>query len=208
LPSNLQDLLRAILWEGRRFRQFCERPSSLNDHHAVRNGNFVHTIEVVGTIKMLADQFPQAHLGVSMAAGFLHDIGKAVEYNPCKNGQWIMTNRGRLIGHRHTVIEWVAVAIALNRIILPEQQYLSLLHALTCGKGAEWMGIREPATPEATLLSMADRLSGEKSLLSQLAKPNGGWGEKFPHWKVQPFTISPEIKSTRQKTRQEFWAEF
>lgn len=208
LPVNLQDLVRAVFWDGNRFRRFCDRPSSLSDHHAVRNGNLLHTVEVVQTIQSLAGQFPLAHLGVAMAAGFLHDAGKAVEYNPWNNGQWGLTDRGRLVGHRHTVLEWIAVAMATNRITIPEQQYLSLVHALSCGKGAEWLGIREPSTPEATLLSMADRLSGEKSLLDQCANNKGGWGQKLPHRRVQPFTIEPEQKKPKSKTRAEMLAEF
>lgn len=208
LPSNMQDLVRAIFWDGQRFRRFCDRPSSLTDHHAVKYGNLQHTVEVVQTIKSLAGQFPLAHLGIAMAAGFLHDSGKAVEYNPWQNGQWGLTDRGRLIGHRHTVLEWIAVAMATNRIQIPEQQYLSLVHALICGKGAEWLGIREPSTPEATLLSMADRLSGEKSLLDQCANNKGGWGQKLPHRRVQPFTIQLDQPPMKVKTRAELLAEF
>lgn len=208
LPSNMQDLVRAIFWDGQRFRRFCDRPSSLADHHAVKHGNLQHTVEVVQTIKSLAGQFPLAHLGIAMAAGFLHDAGKAFEYNPWQNGQWGLTDRGRLVGHRNTILEWIAVAMSTNRIQIPEQQYLSLVHALSCGKGAEWLGIREPSTPEATLLSMADRLSGEKSLLDQCANDNGGWGQKMPHRRVQPFTIRTEQQTAKLKTRAELLAEF
>jgi 3'-5' exoribonuclease len=208
IPSTLQELLRAVFWDGHRFRRFCERPSSLTDHHSEQNGNLIHTVEVVSTIKMLAMQFPQAHLGIALTAGFLHDAGKAAEYNPWKGGSWGMTNRGRLVGHRHTIIEWLAVALATNRIALPEQQYLSLLHAITAAPGAEWLGIRSPMTPESTLLSLADRLSGEKSLVAQLAQGQGGWGDKYPHKKGQPFTIAPEVQHLKQKTKQEIMAEF
>jgi len=135
-----------------------------------------------------------------MAAGFLHDAGKAVEYNSWHNGKRGVTDRGRLIGHRHTVLEWIAVAMAINRIQLHEQQYLSLLHALNCGKGAEWLGDREPSTPEATLLSMADRLSGERSLLDQFANNEGGWGKKLSHRRVQPYTIQAEQNSCKEKS--------
>lgn len=148
------------------------------------------------------------HMGIALTAGFLHDAGKAAEYNPWKGGSWGMTNRGRLVGHRHTIIEWLAVALATNRIALPEQQYLSLLHAITAAPGAEWLGIRSPMTPESTLLSLADRLSGEKSLVAQLAKWQGGWGDKYPHKKGQPFTIAPDMQPLKQKTKQELMAEF
>jgi 3'-5' exoribonuclease len=208
LPDNMQDLVRSIFWDGQRFRRFCNRPASLTDHHAITHGNLQHTIEVVQTIKSLAGQFPLAHVGIAMAAGFLHDAGKAVEYNPWSSGQWGLTDRGRLLGHRTTILEWIAIATATNRCQIPQQQYLSLMHALSCGKGAEWLGVREPSTPEATLLSMADRLSGEKSLLDQYANNNGGWGQKLPHRRVQPFTIQLEPQKEKVKTQAEQLAKF
>jgi len=196
LPDNLQHLITAVLCDGIRFRRFCDRPASMNNHHAYLNGNLRHTVEVAETVQLLAVRYPQANLGVSMAAALLHDTGKAVEYNPwgC-NDRWGMTDRGKLIGHRHTVIEWIAQAMVTNRIMLPEKHYLSLMHAMTSAPNAEWLGIRNPSTPEATLLSMADRLSGESALTAQLAKQNGGWGEKHPHRKGKPFTLPSDLSN-------------
>ena len=195
LPENLQHLITTVLWNGVRFRQFCDRPASVSDHHAYQNGNLRHTVEVAETVKLLAENYLQANLGISLAAAILHDVGKAEEYTPWSNG-WGMTDRGKLVGHRHTVLEWIAVAVARNRINLPEPHYLSLIHALTAAPGAEWLGIRIPATPEATLLSMADRLSNESALTAQLAKQSGGWGDKHPHRKGKPFTLPTDDMST------------
>jgi 3'-5' exoribonuclease len=196
LPDNLQHLITAILWNGVRFRHFCDRPASVADHHAYRNGNLLHTVEVAETVTLLAGKYPQANLGICQAAAFLHDVGKASEYNQWKNGEWGMTDRGRLVGHRHTVLEWIAVAVATNRINLPEKHYLSLIHSLTSVPNAEWLGIRQPATPEAMVLSMADRFSGESALTAQLAKQTGGWGEKHPHRKSKPYTLPVNALTT------------
>jgi len=189
LPDNLRQLACAIFWNGVRFRLFCDRPASMRDHHANLNGNLRHTVEVAEMVRLLASQYPQANLGISLTAALLHDAGKAAEYGTWSNGDWCMTDRGKLVGHRHTVLEWIAVAMATNRIILPERHHLSLLHALTSAPNAEWLGIRSPVTPEATLLSMADRLSGESALTSQLANRNGGWGGRHPNRKGKPFTL-------------------
>lgn len=192
LPSNLRQLVCAIFWDGVRFRLFCDRPASMRDHQSCRNGNLRHTVEVGEMVKLLASSYPQANLGISLAAALLHDAGKAAEYDTWSNGDWCMTDRGKLVGHRHTVLEWIAVALATNRIILPERHYLSLLHALTAAPNAEWLGIRSPVTPEATLLSMADRLSGESALTAQLASRSGGWGGRHPNRKGKPFTLPDE----------------
>lgn len=189
LPDNLRQLVCAIFWDGVRFRLFCDRPSSMRDHHSNRNGNLRHTVEVAEMVKLLASQYPQANLGISLAAALLHDAGKAAEYDIWSNGDWCMTDRGKLVGHRHTVLEWIAVALATQRIMLPEKHHLSLLHALTSAPNAEWLGIRSPVTPEATLLSMADRLSGERELIGQLANRGGGWGGRHPNRKGKPFTL-------------------
>lgn len=192
LPGNLRQLVCAIFWDGVRFRLFCDRPASMRDHHSSRNGNLRHTVEVGEMVKLLASNYPQANLGISLAAALLHDVGKAAEYDTWSNGDWCMTDRGKLVGHRHTVLEWIAVARATNRITLPEPHYLSLLHALTAAPNAEWLGIRSPVTPEATLLSMADRLSGESALTAQLASQRGGWGGRHPNRKGKPFTLPAE----------------
>jgi len=195
LPDNMRTLINAILWNGTRFRHFCTRPSSVKGHHSYMNGNLVHTVEVAETVRLNAPRYPEADLGISLACAWLHDMGKAEEYNPWKNG-WGMSDRGKLIGHRHTVLEWIAAAMATNRIVIPERHYLSMMHALTAAPGAEYIGIRTPVTPEATLLNMADRLSGESSLTAMLANKNGGWGNDHPHRKSRPFTLKENLLET------------
>ena len=76
-------------------------------------------------------------------AGLLHDTGKADEY------RWVhrrfeLSDRGHLIGHRHTLLEWLAAARAQYRVMVPEAHYLALIHVLTAAKGAPaWLGLRE-----------------------------------------------------------------
>jgi len=208
VPDSLQHLLLAVFWDGHRFRRFCERPASLRNHHAFTNGLLVHTTQVAQIVLDLAKQYPQANPGLALAAAFLHDVGKSEEYVPWATG-WGMTDRGKLIGHRHTVIEWVSVALSLNRIALPKEYHLSLMHALTCAPNSEWLGIRAPATPEATLLSMADRLSGESDIVRSLANQNGGWGSAHPHRKAKPFTVPESLTNPAPlKSIEQLLAEF
>jgi 3'-5' exoribonuclease len=189
LPDNLRQLVCAIFWDGVRFGLFCDRPASIRDHHSKRNGNLRHTVEVAEMVRSLAGQYPQANLGISLAAALLHDAGKAAEYGTWGNGGWRMTDRGKLVGHRHTVLEWIAVAMAKNRGILSERHHLSLLHALTSAPNAEWLGIRSPATPEATLLSMAYRLSNESAMTTQWANRHIGRDDRHPDRRGKPFTL-------------------
>jgi len=97
LPDNLRQLVCSILWNGVRFRLFCDRPASMRDHHANLNGNLRHTVEVAEMVRLLASKYPQANLGISLTAALLHDAGKAAEYGTWSNGDWCMTDRGKLI---------------------------------------------------------------------------------------------------------------
>lgn len=107
-----------------------------------------------------------------------------------RNGKTTLSNRGRLVGHRWTALEWVAAAKARWSIAIPETEYLALVHTLTATHGApQWMGLRSPSTPEAGLLSTADKLSGNDALMVLCQPPGGGWGQHHPHLKRQPFYL-------------------
>lgn len=190
LSRPFQHLLNAVLWEGGRFERYLTGPSSLNGHHNGVNGNFRHAVEVAEGALSLAKGNPQVSSSVLITAALLHDAGKADEYrlSPYTSG-YVMSERGILVGHRHTILEWLAVARSTNRLGLPEDHYLSLVHALTAAKGAEWLGIREPVSLEASLLSAADRLSGQADLFAQTATTDG-FGRYHKHLKGRPFVVT------------------
>jgi 3'-5' exoribonuclease len=52
-----------------------------------------------------------------------------------------------------------------------------------------WLGLREPRSLEATILSMADRLSGEEELYARLASAEGGFGRYHKQLKYRPFVV-------------------
>ena len=62
------------------------------------------------------------------------------------------------------------------------------MHALTAVKGApDWVGIREAISPEANLLSIADRLSGQENLFQQTRPLDHGFGKYHKHLKGRPY---------------------
>lgn len=193
LPRGLGHLFNAVFWQGDRFLRFLSGPSSLSGHHASRHGNFRHSVDVADQALGLATRQARVHLGVLIMAALLHDAGKADEYQFGRT-RLTLSDRGRLIGHRHTVLEWLAAARAQYRVIVPEAHYLALLHALTCAKGAPaWLGLREPQSPEAILLSAADRLSGQQDLMARHAPRNEGFGRYHPHLGGRPFMVAPQL---------------
>jgi 3'-5' exoribonuclease len=193
LPSYFQHLFNAIFWDARRLQRYLLGASSLKGHHNGRHGNFRHTLEVAEYALKMAKDNEHVCLEVLLMAALLHDAGKADEY--CLGaGGLELTARGKLIGHRHTIIEWIAAAIACADISIPESHYLGLIHALTSARGApEWLGMREPCTLDAILLSAADRLSGQMELMSRHSPVQTGFGRFHPHLRGRPYRVAPGV---------------
>lgn len=181
LPRGLSHLFNAVFWSGERLYRYLTGPSSIAAH-TERYGNLRHCVEVAERALDLATRESEVHLGVLIMAALLHDAGKAEEYRQgfrCLE----LTARGKLIGHRTTVLEWVAAARERHRVIVPETHYLGLIHALASIEGAPaWSGLREPKSAEAILLGAADRLSAAR----QTTARRDGPGFDFTH--TQPNT--------------------
>lgn len=128
---------------------------------------------------------------ILIAAGLLHDARKADEYvfDPAK-GKYVLSDRGQLVGHKLTTLEWIGAAQAKQKVMIPTAHYLGLVHALTATKGApEWMRLREPKSLEASILSKVDWLSGEGDLFRQMAPKQGGFGGKHRHLTHPPYVV-------------------
>lgn len=194
VPRSYRFLFNAIFWDGQRFKRFCSCPSSMNGHHAEDNGNLRHAVEVAQMMLQFCQARKLANEGLGILAGFLHDAGKADEYRLSPAGEWKLTDRGKLLGHKVTVIEWIAEAKAKYNLLMPTEHYMALLHCLTCSAGApEWLGIRKPAMLEAILLSGMDRLSGTEDLMQRCSSRRDGWGSYHSHLSGRPYQIGNRI---------------
>lgn len=190
-----QEIFNRIFWEGGRFARYCQGPSSLNGHHSVINGNLRHSVESAEAALQLRELMPAADAGIVTLSCLLHDAGKADEYEERQGRMHGLTHRGLALGHRVTIIEWLAVARARMRIGMPDTEYVSLMHALTSQSGApQWTGMRQPMTPEAMLLSHVDRLSGQGDLVVRQQAKEGGWGTGHPHLGRPFLTLGPKPK--------------
>lgn len=169
LSRPLQHLVSAVLWDGSRFERFVTGPVALSCYPPVPNANLSHAVETAEHALKLADGLKDVSTSVVIAAALLHDAGKADDFrrNPDRDG-YAYSERGQLVGARHTVLEWLAVARGRDRVIVPDGQYLALIHALTATRGAAWLGIREPQIIEATILAVADRVCSELGMLPNL----------------------------------------
>jgi len=184
-------LLNQVFWNRARLGRFLKGPGSLGGHHSERHGNFRHAVEVAELVLGMQAEQPVAAPSLMITAALLHDAGKADEYEfDRRSGYASMSTRGTLIGHRATVLEWVAVAHDRMKPRLSQSLYEALIHALSAVNGApEWTGCRIPMSREAFLINMADRVSSQADLFKRHAPENEGFGRPHKHFKRLPFQI-------------------
>jgi len=153
MSRPFQHLVSAVLWDAGRFYRFVTGPASPTDYSC---SNFRHAVDTAERVASLAQGLPDVSQSVVIAAALLHDAGKADDFRLSpEGGGYVLSDRGLWVGHRHTILEWLAVARI--RVIVPDAQYLALLHALlaaqdVCGHGAM-------KSTEAIMLSVADRMA-------------------------------------------------
>lgn len=173
LSRPMQHLVTAVLWDGKRFERFLTGPAALSCYPPVPNANLRHAVETAEHALSLANGLADVSTSVLIAAALLHDAGKADDFRLCPDRDgYTYSERGQLVGARHTVLEWLAVARGRDGVIVPEGQYLALVHALTATRGAAWLGIREPQIIEATILAVAERACSEAVWLPNLGAGN------------------------------------
>lgn len=162
LSPPFQHLLTAVFWDGHRFERFLTGPAGLGRYRPLPNANLRHAVETAEQALSLAHDLSGVSSSVLIAAALLHDAGKDDDYRltPDRDG-YTYPERGKLVGYRHTVLEWQAVARGRDGVIVPESQYLALIHALTARRDASWLSVRQPQSVEATILAMADRICSE-----------------------------------------------
>lgn len=159
LSRPMQHLVTAVLWDGNRFERFVTGPVALSCYPPLPNANLCHAVETAEHALSLANGLADVSTSVLIAAALLHDAGKADDFRLRLDREgYAFSERGQLVGARYTVLEWLAVARAREGVIVPDAQYLALVHALTASRGAAWLGIREPQKIEATILAVADRV--------------------------------------------------
>lgn len=159
LSRPFQHLFTAVLWDGARFERFVCGPAALSAYRPLPNANLRHAVETAEQAISLAHGLYDVSHSVLIAAALFHDAGKADDFRLAPaQGDYIYSERGNLVGHRYTVLEWLAVARGKDGVVIPDAQYLALIHALMASRGATGDGVKEPLTIEASLLAVADRI--------------------------------------------------
>lgn len=176
LSRPMRAWLNAIFWfQPMRLYWFLCAPASMNHHHARKHGLFIHSVDCVQRAITAAWHDDLVNTDVLLMAALMHDLGKASEYawdEPKK--RWSLSDRGALMGHRLTTLEWMAAARGLlsENDSPTETEALAVYHAINASNAPDWAGLRSPRTPEAFYLASVDGLSGQCDLIRSHAIPN------------------------------------
>lgn len=196
MPRNLAHLFNALMWDGQRFHRYVYGPSSIDGHHNGVSGNLIHSVEVAEAAMGTGRLYPGVNLDLLGLGGLVHDAAKADEYRyDPERCVYTMSERGELVGHRDTLIDWLATARSAGRVGISESTYLVLMHMLNANCGtAHCSGLRQPLSPEPEILAAADRFSVDRNLATRFAPPEekAGVGNYHPHLNGRPYVLPVE----------------
>jgi hypothetical protein len=80
LPAGLRLTIKAILWDGRRFRAFLEQSASIRAQHVRLIDKQGHANKEVGKVSLHDVRFPRGLMHLSHAEALLNDVSKVIEY--------------------------------------------------------------------------------------------------------------------------------
>jgi 3'-5' exoribonuclease len=133
---------------------FSEAPASMQMHSNYRGGLLEHSLKVAAICDSMARQYPSVDRELLLAGALLHDIGKVRELEIGTSIE--VSNEGMFLGHIAIGERMVGEAIASIEGF-PKEMELKLLHMILSHHGRkEWGSPKEPQTPEALLLHLAD----------------------------------------------------
>lgn len=154
--------LNAVYRSPELLRAFLIAPGSLHHHHNHRGGCFEHSVITAEWGLEKARQDATLSTDIVVFCLLVHDVGKALEYLQNKRGNWYMSRRGRLIGHKMTTVALVAAALGYSPDLSPEER-THVDHVLSCSYAPHWAGFRRPQTKEARVVAALDALSAAVS---------------------------------------------
>lgn len=154
--------LNAVFRNPELLRAFLIAPGSLHHHHNHRGGCLEHSVTTAQWGLDQAGKDATLSADIVVFCLLVHDVGKALEYLQNKRGNWYMSRRGRLIGHKMSTVALVAAALGYSPDLSPEER-THVDHVLSCSYAPHWAGFRRPQTKEARVVAALDALSAAVS---------------------------------------------
>jgi 3'-5' exoribonuclease len=159
----LKDLLKAFFCDNQFAKQFYQSPSAKIHHHNYLGGLLEHTVGVLLICKTSCEIFPQLDQDLLYTGAILHDIGKLKSYDYDLVSIDI-SNEGKLLDHLFISCDMVNEKIRDNKLEIPEDRKIQLLHIMLSHHGDVqngWGSPVSPQTPEAVALHHADNLDAK-----------------------------------------------
>lgn len=173
LSRPMRAWFNAVFWHRPwRLHAFLSAPGSMKHHHARQHGLFIHSVDCAWRALGQVQDDALVNVDVLVLSALLHDVGKAGEYRwNDQTKQWHLSDRGALMGHRLTGVEWMATARGSLATCDAPGEYLAMAvyHAINASNAPDWVGLRAPRTPEAFYLASVDGLSGHCDLVQSHA---------------------------------------
>lgn len=156
---HLQALLRSLFDDRVWAEKLKEAPASMMMHSNYLGGLLEHTLKVAMVCDSLASYYPELDRDLLVTGAILHDVGKIRELEVTSNID--VSEEGMLRGHVVITEEMVNARIAALKGF-PELLKLKLDHLILSHHGKkEWGAPKEPQTPEAFVLHIADMLDAQ-----------------------------------------------
>ena len=169
---HLKNLLKAFFCDEKFTEEFYNAPSAKIHHHNYLGGLLEHTVEVLLICKKACEIFPQLDQDLLYSGAILHDIGKLKTYDYDLVSIDI-SNEGKLLDHLFISCDMVNEKIRDNKIEIPDDIHINLLHILLSHHGDiqnGWGSPVSPKTPEAVALHHADNLDAKVRGILQKTK--------------------------------------
>jgi 3'-5' exoribonuclease len=156
--KNLKKILDIFINDFDFIKAFKNHPAAMYKHHGWIGGLLEHTLNVTKICDFLAKIHPDIDRDLVVTGAILHDIGKIKELEMKTS---IKTSKeGMLLGH--TVLGFNEVSKRLDKVDVPEDLKLKLIHIIISHHGKiEYGTPKEPAFPEALAVYFADDMDAK-----------------------------------------------
>ena len=149
LSRPFQHLLNAVLWDGGRLQRFISGPQALYDYPG---SNFLNAVRSAEQAEQLTRGLSDVSPAIVIMAALLLHIGRADDYQR-RADHYALSERGFWVGGQYTILEWLAVA--RTKVVVQDNQYLALVHAMIAAQAAPV----ERHSIEATILAVASKVA-------------------------------------------------
>ncbi|MBO4300554.1 MAG: HD domain-containing protein [Desulfovibrio sp.] len=172
-------LVRSVLGDAELRAAFRVCPAAKTIHHAYVGGLLEHSLSVVKLCRQLADHYPELDRQTLLAGALFHDLGKIREFSGGLANDY--TDEGRLLGHLMLGVEILEPFLARSGLETDLQRHLK--HLVLSHHGELVFGaVREPHSPEAMALHLADNLDAKMAQCRNLFADMGGSANAWTPW--------------------------